>query len=594
MNTRFENATTARSSAILAPLCATLLGGWAAAALAQPDAGTLLNQEQRSHQRLPDRLPEPEAEPVRPALKEQPGGVRVVVRSVRFTGAQGLAEDAELQAVVADAIGRELDFAGLEKLAQRVTEFLRAKGWFLAEAYLPRQDVTDGNIEIAVRPGRLGGGSGKGEPFVVVLGGKLAPRIEAERLEAIAAGLLPPGAAAREPDMERAVLLMNDLPGVTARARLEPGAEAGSTRVVFDAEEGPLLTGSVSLDNYGNRDTGLYQANAAAQLNDPTGLGDQASVAATQADGLDLARLSYTLPVGSNGTKLGASWTVMDYAIKRGAGLAAGLKGSSETAGLTLSHPFLRSRADNIYGSLAFNRKALLDDSSAGPLHDKRVNATNAAVSGDHLDTKAGGGLTSWNLAWTEGRVDLSRLPDDADADAATYATQGRYTKFNYGIARLQKLPGPFALFLNFAGQEAGKNLDSSEKFLLGGPTGVRAYPGSEASGDSGWLANIELRYDLPGGTPLGPLQLVAFYDAGRIVLHKDTKNIPVATWSRQNAYDLAGWGFGANLVRTGSHALRLAWAQKIGDNPGRSTAGLDADNRKDKSRVWLQATLWF
>ncbi|HLP24365.1 MAG TPA: POTRA domain-containing protein, partial [Acidobacteriota bacterium] len=270
MKPRFENAAIATSSALLAPLCATLLGGWTAAALAQPDAGTLLNQEQRSRQRLPDRLPEPEAEPVRPALKETPGGARVVVRSVRFTGAQGLAQDVELQAVVADAMGRELDFAGLEKLAQRVTGFLRARGWFLAEAYLPRQDVTDGNIEIAIRPGRLDGGSGKGEPYLVALGGKLTPRIAPERLKAIAAGLLQPGGAAREGDMERAVLLMNDLPGITARARLEPGVDAGSTRVVIDAEEGPLLTGSVSLDNYGNRDTGLYQVNLAAQLNDPT------------------------------------------------------------------------------------------------------------------------------------------------------------------------------------------------------------------------------------------------------------------------------------------------------------------------------------
>lgn len=591
MKPSFEKTAIARSFAILAPI---LVGGWTAAALAQPDAGTLLNQEQRSRQRLPDRLPEPEAEPVRPALKEVPGGVRVVVRSVRFAGATGLAQEAELQAVVADAIGRELDFAGLEKLARRVTEFLRAKGWFLAEAYLPRQDVTDGHIEIAIRPGRLDGGSGKGEPFFVALGGKLTPRIDPARLNAIAAGLLEPGAVARESEMERAMLLMNDLPGITARARLEPGVEAGSTRVVVDAEEGPLLTGTVSADNYGNRDTGLYQLNLAAQLNDPTGYGDQAAVAATHADGLDLARLSYSIPVGSRGTKLGASLTAMDYRIMRGTGLAAGLEGSSETVGVTLSHPFLRSRADNIYGTLAFNHKALTDDSSAGRLRDKRVDVANLALSGDHLDTVGGGGLASWNLGWTEGRVDLSRIASDAATDAATYGTQGRYAKLTYSLARLQKLSGPFALYAGFAGQTAGRNLDSSEKFMLGGPTGVRAYSGSEASGDSGWLANLELRYDLPGGTSLGPLQFVAFYDAGHIVLHDDTKNIPIATYTQRNAYGLSGWGLGMNLARTGSHSIRLAWAQKIGDNPGRSVAGLDADSRADKSRLWLQATLWF
>lgn len=148
------------------------------------------------------------------------------------------------------------------------------------------------------------------------------------------------------------------------------------------------------------------------------------------------------------------------------------------------------------------------------------------------------------------------------------------------------------ALFANFSGQSASKNLDSSEKFILGGPNGVRAYPGSEGSGDSGWLANVEARYDLPG-TALGSLQLIAFYDTGSIKLHDDTKDIAIATYTQQNVYRLSGWGLGLNLSKTGSYSLRLAWAQKIGDNPGRSENGLDANGYADRSRAWLQATWW-
>ena len=86
----------------------------------------------------------------------------MLVKSVRFTGAAGLASEAELQAVVADAIGKERDFAGLEALVRRVTGYLRGRGGFLAEAYLPRQDITDGHIEIVVRAGRCPrGGAGQ-------------------------------------------------------------------------------------------------------------------------------------------------------------------------------------------------------------------------------------------------------------------------------------------------------------------------------------------------------------------------------------------------------------------------------------------------
>lgn len=583
------------ASAVSLSVClgALLFGIASLPASAQPDAGSLLRELERQQQRLPDRLPEIEIQTVRPALKPT-AGVRVVVKSVRFAGAADLATEAELQAVVAYAIGKELDFAGLEQLARAVTEFLRGRGWFLAEAYLPKQDVTDGHIEIVIRPGRLDGKTGRGMPYRIMPGGKLATRIAAERLDAIAAAQLRPGGAAHEGDMERALLLMNDLPGLSAKARLEPGAEAGSTRVLVDVEEGPLLAGNAGIDNYGNRDTGSAQLNVAAQLNDPTGSGDQASVLLTHAQGLDLARLAYVVPLGADGLKLGAVATAMDYRILRGTGQAAGLKGASQTAGLSLAYPFVRSRSRNLHGSVGYQRKALKDDSAAGLLKDKRIGVWNAGAAGDALDGFGGGGLTSWNLAWSGGRVDLARVAADQAADAAGYATQGRYDKLGYGAARVQKLPESFTLFASFAGQSAGKNLDSSEKFMLGGPLGVRAYPGSEGSGDAGWLANLELRFDLPGATDLGQFQLVGYYDTGRVKLHDDARGIAIATATGQNAYALSGWGLGVNLTKTGSHALRLGWASKRGDNPGRSAAGLDADSRADKSRVWLQGTLWF
>lgn len=598
MKSRVESAACRRAQSLALLPVARLVGALfllnlGTPAVAQPDAGTLLNQEQRSQQRLPNRLPEAQSPSTSPALKDT-GGVRVVVKSVRFTGALDLVGEPELQALVAPAVGKELDFAGLEGLARSVTSFLRSKGWMLAQAYLPKQDVTEGDIDIAVRAGKLDGSNGQGQPFVLVPGGKKPLRMDTARLKAIAAARLPAGAVVNEAELERAMLLMNDLPGISARARLEPGNEADSSRVTVDVEEGPLLTSSLGLDGYGNRDTGMVQLGLAAQLNDLSGMGDQASANATHSEGVDLVRLGYSLPVGSQGLKLGASWSGMRYQILSGTGLAAGLKGESDTTGLTLSYPLLRSRSNNVYATLGFTHKSLKDESLVGVLRDKRVNVWNAALSGDVLDARGGGGLTAWNAGLTTGQLDLSGLPADAAADAAGYDAQGSFDKLNYGISRLQKLPGAFTAFANVSGQAAGKNLDSSEKFLLGGPNGVRAYPGSEGSGDSGWLANFELRYDLPGSTMLGQVQVFGFYDTGHITLHHDPRKIAIATASGLNSYGLAGWGLGATLSKAGSHVVRLLWAEKTGQNPGSTTSGLDADGQADTSRIWLQATLWF
>lgn len=566
----------------------------AGAALAQPDAGSLLRQQELREGRLPERFPEAAApEAARPALKKA-DGVRVLVKSVRFSGAIHLVAEEELQALVAGAVGKELDFDGLQALADAVTDHLRGKGWLLARAYLPRQDVTTGAIEIAILEGRLDGRDGRGLPFRIMPGGKLALRADPRVLDAIAAAHLQPGAAIREADMERVLLLMNDLPGIAARARLEPGTEEGSTRVAIDVDEGPLLAASLSLDNHGSVGTGREQATASLNFNDPLGLGDDASLAAIVSDGTETARLGYGFPLGADGLRASLGTLDMRYKIVSGAGVATGLAGGSGVVQAGLSQPFLRSRAASVYGRLGFSRKDLRDDGSTGPLRRKRADVWTLGLSGDSLDGLFDGGLNNWNAGITEGALDLSGVPADKAADAASLKTQGRYAKLAAGASRLQKLPGMLTLLGRFSAQWAGKNLDSSEEFILGGPNGVRAYPGSEASGDEGWLATLELRADLSAWGDWGAPQVAAFVDGGGIRLHHTPGGVAIATATGRNAYTLTGAGLGLSLTKPGSHSLRLVWAAKVGTNPGRTAAGLDADGKNDSSRVWLQGQWWF
>jgi hemolysin activation/secretion protein len=227
-------------------------------------------------------------------------------------------------------------------------------------------------------------------------------------------------------------------------------------------------------------------------------------------------------------------------------------------------------------------------------LHDKRVDIAMAGLSGDRFDNFYGGGRSFANLSYSTGHLDLSRNQADAAADALAYGTEGRFGKWNWGVTRLQKLPGAFTLYANLLGQTAQGNLGSSEQFILGGPYGIRAYSGGEAPGDSGWLANLELRYDIPHAGDLGKLQLFGFYDTGRIVLHQDTRALAPPSPSASNDYQLSGWGLGIQLNKTGSYSWRLVWAQKLGSNPGQSSQGMDADGRSDRSRLWITGALFF
>lgn len=549
----------------------------ASVAIAEPpDAGQLLREQQPQRQIL-RQLPTPEVEKERPPLADT--GVRVAVKGFRFTGYEGLATENELQALVAGAAGKSLTFSKLQALAARITAFLKDKGWFLARAYLPKQDVTSGIIEIAIIQGVSDGS-------LNIKRDKKA-RIREEVLRSIGKIVVLPGQALNVQKLERAVLLMNDLPGVAARASLAPGAIPGSTGIRVDVSEGPLFSGAMWGDNQGNRYTGDWRSNVMLNVNDPLRYGDQFSLLLTGTGGLIQGRAAYSFPLTPTGLKGNLSYAGMRYELIDDLAPLK-IKGRSHTVDAGISYPLLRSRTANLTTTLGYEYKALTDSAGNIDTRDKQLHSGAIGFSGDRYDTMLGGGYTTWNIVVTTGSL------HEAIADISLTETQGAYTRFNLGVARLQHLAERISINLSWSGQLSLDNLDSSEKFNLGGPNGVRAYPVGEASGDQGNLFNVDLRYDLPLPTVWGSLQLSGFYDIGQITLHKQPWINSVSTATDKNNYWLQGCGMELIYAHSGRFSFKTTWAYAIGDNPGRSTTGKDADGRNDNNRFWLQAMLFF
>ena len=215
-----------------------------------------------------------------------------------------------------------------------------------------------------------------------------------------------------------------------------------------------------------------------------------------------------------------------------------------------------------------------------------------AMFSGNVWDNWWGGGYTGVSAGWATGSL---RLGNDADrfADAVSARTRGHFDKWIWRVERTQSLGGVsnWGLYLGANGQIGSKNLDSSEKFLLGGPSGVRGYPVGEASGDSGWLASAELRHDIPLTAGLSAQALV-FVDRGHVRQHIDPWAGSVMPWTG-NQYSLSSAGIGLNL-QGARWSFRSAWARHLGDNPGHGATGLNADGQRFGQYLWLQASLRF
>lgn len=529
-------------------------------ALAQtaPDAGRLL-QEIRPAPGLPaPKAPAATVEETAPT--PLPDGATVAVRGFRITGATAFAE-AALLPLVADAVGKELSLADLDSLAARITRHYRNAGYFVARAYLPAQEIADGNIEIAVLEGRIG-------------------KIEIDNRAGVAASALAPAGGLTPGDVihagavEEKLLALAELPGVEVKSTLRPGMAVGTSDFLIEVGPKRAVNGSVDVDSFGNRFTGTHRLGASLFWNNPAGLGDQASLRLQKSDGdFDYARVGYQLPFGAAGTRVGAAWSEMRYGLGEDfAPLDA--TGEASIGSLYLQHPFLRSRTANLFGQVQFDDKRLTDRIGVTLTKtDKQLSNWTLGLNGNFIDGLGGGGNNTLALDYTTGRLELDSTSDAIDTVTARSA--GRFSKWSLSFQRLQRVMGDVSLLLSFSGQRAGKNLDSSEKFTLGGAYGVRAYPQGEASGDEGHLITAELRWQL---APAWQAQL--FYDDGRTKINRDP-------WvAGANRHHLAGYGLGAAWAREG-FSLRLFAAWKAGT--GDPTSDTDRN-----PRVWMQGVAYF
>lgn len=561
---------------ILAVALVLLFSCSTAAFCAPPNAGTILREQQPQRQ-LPMELPPTAAQKKQPALKNT--GVTVKVKAFRFTGYHGLATQKELQKLVAGAVGKRLDVTALRELTAKVTAYLRKKGWFLAQAYLPQQDVTSGTIIIAI----LQGTSDAPMHFKC----NQNSRINQNFLQAIGDQAVQTGEPVKEQPLERSLLLMNDLPGVSAKAALSPGNSSGSTDIGVCVNEGPLFSGSVWGDNYGNRYTGSWQGNTMMNVNDPYGYGDQTSLLFTGAEGLQQGEASYSIPLSSTGLLGTLSYTSLHYNLL---GDLSALDGNGDSNVVTagLSYPLLRSRSANIWAAFNYSFLNFIDNEEDVATSNKQLNQGALSLNGNHFDNFCGGGYVTGKVEATTGYL------NESGPDIGITGTQGSYTFFNFQLARLQKLTSTTTLNFSFADQLSLNNLDSSQQFILGGPYGVRAYPVGEASGDNGQLFNVDLFRDLPIPARLGTLKLDGFFDAGHITLHNDPWINSVVTATGDNSYWLKGVGLGLIYKYEQRFALSATWAHVIGGNPGRSIQNEDFDGRSLDDRFWLQGIAYF
>jgi hemolysin activation/secretion protein len=450
-----------------------------------------------------ERRPQPSATALPAAAARNdaavPEGPPIVAGAIRVDGATML-RPADFAAAIEAYLGRPLGAEDLRALARDVADAARRAGFALATAWIPRQELVAGVLHVTIDEGGIDAVEVQG-PGHEQIERRLAP--------------LATGRPVRTAELERALLLAGDIPGVSFG---QPRLVRRDGRNVLVVQSGfDRVQGRAAIDNAGSATAGPVRARLAVDINSLLARGDRLSIGGMvtplQPREFQLVEAAYRVPVGHGGTEVAASGYV-DRSRAGGNLRDADLGGVSSEAAVAVAHPVLRTRAASVWASAALTLRDSNLDRAGARVRDDRIVTASASLFANGL---LGGGRMRVRLSYVQG-LDWLGATQRGDPLASRRDGGGLFSVGRAWIQYDHGLGGGFSLQLAGEAQLSSRPLLASEEFGLGGRLFLRAFDYWEVSGDEGAAGSAELRYDVSGDLPasLSRLQFYVYADAGR------------------------------------------------------------------------------
>ena len=366
-------------------------------------------------------------------------GLKIDIKSFKITGLTVIAPD-QLAPVINKYVGPNKKFQDLLDATAAIRRDLAQRGYFLADALIPKQKIENGVVEILVVEGRIGRVRVQFDKDVTIN----------QSLVLSYLSTLHTGEVITAPEVERALFLISDLRGVSARSVFVPGEKIGTADLVVKVSKARGLDGTLDFDTNGSQYTGLFRGGATVNFNNPFHQGDLISVNylksldgglhsmslggdLTNTGDQDYRRMTYLTPIGEFGSKLGVSYSQLHYQLGTATFVTTQASGDATVASLMAVQPVVRSRNANFMITYQFDDRKYHDAQLAyGYVEDKETKVYSLAYSGDLRDSAFGGGINVGNFVVTSGGLDIKQ-PDIRLSDHASgLNSQGSYKKLNF------------------------------------------------------------------------------------------------------------------------------------------------------------------
>jgi hemolysin activation/secretion protein len=515
---------------------------------------------------VPFEPPQGQIELSIPGSRRAPAGLEVddikfTVREVVLDGMTAF-DRRDIQALIDPLLNRPVTLREMIALADTLEARYRDAGYVLSRVVVPPQRIDAQQFRIQIIEGYVKG--------VVVEGGSARVR---ELIESLVAPVVM-HRPARLADLERGLLLANDMPGVSAAGVIRPGTEVGAADLAITVTE-RSWDGLASVNNRNSTFAGRWSLYGEGSYYGALGLAEQITLGfATSPDFQEsrYAALRYLQPLGYDGLAFGfeASYSNGDPGFT-----LAALKAHSEAVriGPRLAYPVIRSRGENLTID-----SGLASASVSTDLLNQQFNRENyrlADLRATYSIAGWFGGATAIIGQITQGLDVLSATPA-GDPMVSRRGAVPDFTKLNGEFKHIQPLfdafGGKVSAALSGYGQYALNTLYSAEGFALGGARVGRGYDPAELIGDHGLAAASELRYDdtITDIPYLSSYQLYGFYDVGQVWNHDPALLGP--------SHALSSAGVGIRLISNEGYTAGFEIAQPLtrapstenGDKPTR------------------------
>lgn len=457
-----------------------------------PPSPGAVSQPFRPELTLPDS-PAPEIETREQEQPSAPDSKKTIeINQFKIRGNTSI-PTSELLNQISDLEGSKLTLQDIYTAADILTTYYHDHGYILTRVVVPAQQVTFGIVELQVIEGKISGIQVQGNDIY-----------DTEFLKRQINDELPQGEILTRADMESELLLLNDLPGLNAKAVLKPGPEFGTTDMVLDVEE-QRFNGLLSVNNYGRESIGEWRLDGQLQINNPIGLGDKLvlSLTGSEQNLLRYFGLGYAIPVNTRGTALSFDASIIDYDVG-GDFDDLDIEGKTRYYKLTATHPIIRTRRNNLLLGAGVEYNTVKTKTLGLTTRDEHLWLMELSAIGNY--THQDNAISSYSAMFA-GNFKNNEYGLTNNAQAGKFSLMGTH---------LRKLYNQWHAFFRGNVVYSIDPLMDLERFFIGGPNSVRGFPSAEVGGDRGFDFSAEIRrYFVINQSITGNAKL--FFDAGKV-----------------------------------------------------------------------------